>query len=122
MAGHVVYPVNHPLMKDATRIRGHALAALAHVAASIESLRRQDLSQHGLMLRQLRLIVQGAMRDLELRYRELADLYAAPASQVGRDAATTWQRFFKRYDDFLHALRRARLQIAEARDPFLVHA
>lgn len=117
MAGHVVYPTGHPLMKNAACVHGHALTVLARVAASIESLRRHELPGHGPLFRRQRLTLQGAVRGLESRYRELADLYAAFAPRRGSPVATDWRRFFDRYDDFLQALRRARSEVAEAQAP-----
>ena len=92
-------------MRDAARAHGHALAALAHAAASVERLRHQDIPREGILFRQQRLVAQGEARRLEFRYHELADLYATFASQAGNSAATAWQRFFDRYADFLDALR-----------------
>lgn len=104
-------------MRDAARAHGHALAALAHAAASVERLRHQDIPREGILFRQQRLVAQGEARRLEFRYHELADLYATFASQAGNSAATAWQRFFDRYADFLDALRRARSEIARAQPP-----
>lgn len=112
MAGHVVYPMDHPLMRDAVRIRGHALAALAHAAASMESLRRMIVHGDEPGLHERQMVLRSAMYGLGLRYGDLADLYSELTADGRSGLTVRSKRFFNRYDDFLEALRRARSDIA----------
>lgn len=119
MAGHIVYPMDHPLMEDPTRVRGHARCALARAASSIEALRHPSISDEGLMLRQHQALRHEVVRELDLRFRDLQTRYLELGSEGCVDPGAAWQRFFDRYDGFLDALRRCRSEIAamQARQP-----
>lgn len=112
MARHIVYPMDHPLMGDPTRLRGHARCALARASASIESLRHQAISGEGPMLRQQRALMHEVVRELDLRFGDLQARYVELGSEACADPGAAWQRFFDRYDRFLEALRLRRCEIA----------
>lgn len=112
MARHIVYPMDHPLMENQFRLRGHARCALARAAASIESLRHQAISGGGLALRQQSALMHEVVRDLELRLHDLQARYVALASEGGTDPGAPWRGFFDCYDGFLEALRQCRSEIA----------
>jgi hypothetical protein len=114
MSARIVNRKHHVLVKDPPRIHEHARAALARAVFAIETLQRQALAGDTGLLRQQRLLVRGAVRDLELRYRDLAALHASFANQQGAALTAAWQRFFNGYDDFLEAARRARNEVASA--------
>jgi hypothetical protein len=117
MSAHAMNRKHHVLVKDPLRIHEHARAALARAVFVIETLQRQAMAGETAALRQQRLLVRGAVRDLELRYRDLAALHAGFANEQGAALAAAWQRFFNGYDDFLEAARRARNEVARAQSP-----
>jgi hypothetical protein len=63
--------------------------------------------------RQHRLLIDGALHDLERRHEVLTRLYEAMAVAPDDDAPACWQRFFVCYDDYLEAVRDVRSRLIQ---------
>jgi hypothetical protein len=63
--------------------------------------------------RQHRLLIDGALHDLERRHEALTQLYEAMIAASEQDVPACWQRFFACYDDYLDAVRDMRSRLIQ---------
>lgn len=95
----------------------HARAAVERTADALANMRERLQAPATITLgRQHRLLIDGALHDLERRHEALAQLYGAMIAAPEEDVPACWQRFFACYDDYLEAARDTRSRLIQDED------
>lgn len=92
----------------------HAATAVERTGRSLAEMRaRLEDPSAAKLGRQHRLLIDGALHDLERRHEVLTRLYEAMVSAPEDDAPACWQQFFVCYDDYLEAVRDVRSRLIQ---------
>ncbi len=100
-------------MRDASRLLGHAQAAVDRALRTVAAIRREAELQRCVNRQQCLLLEQSAY-ELSKRQARLSEMHRSMSTASVADLPELWDKFFRCYDGFVEAERRLRLELIEA--------